>query len=101
MAYIVAWSLNATEDLEAILTYLQRDSPRYASNLLDDLLSRARSLTEHPHRGRIVPEVDDDSLREIFVDQCRMIYYIENERIKIVSVVHASRDLIQFWREHS
>ncbi len=75
MAYKLTWSLAATEDLEKIIDYLERDSRVYAAGFIDDVFERAHSMIEHPKKGRVVPEVDDPSLREVFIDQYRLIYY--------------------------
>ena len=101
MAYNLAWSLDASEDVQTIFAYLERVSPIYALTFLDDLFDRANNLVEYPMQGRIVPEVDHPTLREVFVDQYRLIYHIEEQTISVVTVVHMSRDLQTFWRQRN
>ena len=99
MAYTLIWTQSASDDVDTILAYLERVSPIYALTFLDDLFERANSLPEYPMQGRVVPEVDHPILREVFVDQYRLIYFLENQEISIVSVAHMSRDLQIFWRQ--
>ncbi|UWG96230.1 type II toxin-antitoxin system RelE/ParE family toxin [Dehalobacter sp. DCM] len=42
---------------------------------------------------RKVPEVDDDSIREIVFYNYRLIYKLGNESILILAIIHAARDL--------
>ena len=66
MAYEVIWSSEATEDLESIVEYLARSSPRYASTVAEDLIEMADKLCHFPFAGRVVPELDDKMIREKF-----------------------------------
>ncbi len=91
MAYRVAWSPRAVEDLEAIAEYISPDSAAYASAVLRTILSTARNLSNFPHSGRVVPEINDESIREWFAYSYRVIYRIEDEGITIAAIVHGRR----------
>ena len=41
--------------------------------------------------GRVVPEIGDENIRELFIYSYRVIYRIEKERILIVAVIHGKR----------
>jgi toxin ParE1/3/4 len=96
MAYRLAWSPEAIEDIEAIASYIERDSPWYARAVVSKIVETAETIPDHPELGRIVPEIDDKSIRERFVYSYRIIYRIEQERILIATVVHGSRLLQPF-----
>ena len=51
----------------------------------------AQSLKKFPQRGRIVPELRDASVREIFVKQYRLIYEIGPNRVVVLSFLHGAR----------
>jgi plasmid stabilization system protein ParE len=51
----------------------------------------ARSLPMFPRRGRMVPEVGDDSVREVFLKGYRLIYEIQSERIVVIAFLHGAR----------
>ena len=91
MAYRVDWSPRAVGDLEAIAQYIAADSAAYAAAVVKTILHTARSLSQFPHSGRVVPEIADESIREWFAYSYRVIYRIEAEGITIAAVVHGRR----------
>lgn len=91
MAYRVAWSPRAVEDLEAIAQYIAADSAAYAAAVVKTILNTARSLSHFPQSGRVVPEIADESIREWFAFSYRVIYRIQDDVITIAAVVHGNR----------
>jgi len=68
----IIWSPQAIEDVEAIRAYVARDSPRYADLLVERLVSAVEGLKTDPLSGRVVPEVGDDTVREVIHGNYRM-----------------------------
>jgi toxin ParE1/3/4 len=99
MARKVIWAYAAEEDLEAAASYIYRDSPVYAASFIDRALDAGRSLDEYAERGRVVPELSDSSIREIFVYSYRLVYQIEDDRISILALIHGRRDFQKAWDE--
>jgi toxin ParE1/3/4 len=93
MARSVVWSPRAIDDVEAIAAYIAQDSEAYAASVVRVILSKARNLAEFPHIGRVVPELDDPTIREIFAYSYRIIYEITDSEVTIATVVHGSRML--------
>ena len=91
MAYRVAWSPRAVDDLEAIAQYIAADSAAYAAAVVKTILHTASSLSQFPYSGRVVPEIADENIREWFAYSYRVIYRIEEEGITIAAVVHGRR----------
>jgi addiction module RelE/StbE family toxin len=91
MAHELVWSPEALEDVEQVATYIARDSEWYAQAVVIRILAAAETLTEHPSRGRIVPEAQRESLREIFVYSYRLIYEVRADLVTIVAVAHGHR----------
>ena len=89
MAAEVVWSPEAIEDIESIAAYIERDSPFYAQAVTRKILDLGLSLRDFP--GRLVPELDEPSIRERFVYSYRVIYRVEAGRILVVAVVHGRR----------
>jgi len=58
----------------------------------------ARSLTEMSERGRRVPEIDDPSVRELFLGIHRLLYKVAEDQVAILALVHGSRDLAALWK---
>ena len=91
MACRVEWSPAALQDVEAIATYISRDSVAYAAAVVKRILDSTRNLTKFPFMGRIVPEFDEPANSRSVVYSYRVIYRIEGTSITIASVVHGRR----------
>ena len=65
MAYRVVWSLQATQDVEAIAQYISADSKPYAAAVVKSILDTTRNLSRFPFAGRIVPELSDENIRRV------------------------------------
>ncbi len=90
---IVVWTDFAIEDLRSIHEYISKDSKRYADRFVEKLLERVGQLESFPKSGRIVPEFNQVSVREIIEGNYRIIYKISSNQIAIVRVHHAARQL--------
>lgn len=73
----VKWSPEAIEDLELIAEYIDRDSEYYAQAVVTEILSVSRGIGEFPLIGRIVPEIGDEHIRELFIYSYRLVYRID------------------------
>ena len=98
MARRVRWTEVAWRDLEAAADYIARDSKPYALALFDKARERARSLKTNPLRGRVVPEADDETIREVYVDRYRLMYKVTDDEVRIVAFIHGARDFERIWR---
>lgn len=94
MARGLAWSPEAIEDIEAIASYIERDSVWYAKAVASKIVETAETIPDFPELGRAVPEVGDASVRERLVHSYRIIYRVESARILIAAVIHG-RQLLQ------
>jgi toxin ParE1/3/4 len=88
----IAWTESALADVEAIATYIARDSERYAAVVVEQLLEAAAALAEHAERGRVVPELADDATREVFVYSWRLIFRIAPGVMTVLAVIHQKQD---------
>lgn len=91
MAYQVVWSSKALEDVEAIATYISRDSSSYTAAVVQKILDVTRQLTDFPFSGRVVPEFNEDTIREKFAYSYRIIYQIPDDTVTIAAVIHGKR----------
>lgn len=62
----VHWTEAALSDLRAIETYIVRHSPQYAHSMIERIFARSEELAQYPQLGPVVPEYDDEALRELF-----------------------------------
>ena len=93
MGYAVVLARSAEADLEAIVSYVAKDNPQAAICLGRALVAALRSLEAFPQLGRIVPEFNQESLREIVRRPYRIIYRVNDaaERIEVIRFWHGAR----------
>jgi plasmid stabilization system protein ParE len=91
MDHTVIWSPRALDDVDDIAAFIAQDSEVYAASVVSKILKTARGLSVFPYRGRVVPEFDDDSIREVFVYSYRIIYRIDENEVTVASVIHGAR----------
>jgi toxin ParE1/3/4 len=88
---MVIWTARARADLKAIHDYIAKDSHQNAQRVAREILRKADTLTEPPHPGRKVPELNDPHLREISAYSWRIVYHLRNGTVFIVTLIHKRR----------
>ena len=95
MAQKVIWTVSAYKDLQNIVEYISQDSMYYAISFYDDVMEKRIHFKNSRIRGlRIVPELDDLSMREVFIHRYRLIYKTSDESIIIHTIIHGARDYL-------
>ena len=92
---MVIWSEPARNDLKNIHEYIAQDSSFYAQQVSISIIEKTETLVDFPDIGRVVPEIDDSKMREVFVHSYRIIYEIDSENIVIHAIIHGKRDFNQ------
>lgn len=90
---MVIWSEPAKADLRHIFEYIAHDSHHYAKKVTQEIVDKTAVLNELPRIGRAVPEVGDDSVRELSLYTYRIIYEISSPDVYILAVAHKRRAL--------
>ncbi len=92
----INWTFQATSDLKDIAEYISKDSKKYAKLQIIRIKSRTKILNSQVYSGKIVPEIDNQNIRELIEGNYRIIYKIVNPtRIDILTIHHSSRDLLR------
>jgi len=52
-----------------------------------------RRQRDFPESGRLIPEAEDPTLREVIVQGYRVMYRLEAERVLILAAMHGSRNV--------
>jgi len=89
----LVWAGSALSDLEAIRDYIARDSTPYAARFVGRLVQSAEILEIYPEFGPVVLELPGKGIRQLVYHNYRILYQIGGDRLAIVAVVHAGRDL--------
>jgi toxin ParE1/3/4 len=87
----VTWTQQASNDLEAIANFVGLDSVHYASLFVVDIFDAVERLEVSPNSGRMVPETDHPSIREIILGNYRIIYRAQYATVEILTIYHSAR----------
>ena len=75
----IRWTPKAAEDIEAIAEYIASDSEYYARIFVTKVISAISRLQQFPEKGRVVPEADSPSIREIILGNYRIVYRLNGD----------------------
>ena len=98
---IVRLAESALTDLAGVRDwYAEQGVPETGERVLTEILGRIRTLRDHPEKGRIVPEFDQPTLRELIHPPFRIVYRLERPRVSVVRVWRSER-LLRLSRDES
>lgn len=84
----VPWSYVAFGNLIEANKYISSENPEAVRKVINDIYETGNKIKEFPEKGRIVPEIRRNNIREVFCFEYRIIYRIESKRIFILTVRH-------------
>lgn len=87
----VHWMPRALRDLVAIRRYIARDDPIAARRWVSKLEQRADRAATAPMAGRVVPEVEADDVREVFLRSYRIVYRVLEDEVHVLTVFEGHR----------
>ncbi len=82
----ILWTKEALTKLQEIEEYISKDNPIIAVKFIDKLISISGTLVETPKKGRVVPELAIENIREILHRNYRIVYIIKETSIDILTV---------------
>ena len=89
----VAWSYVALGNLIEANKYISSENPEAARKVINYIYDTGNKIKKLPEKGRIVPEIRRNNVREVFCFEYRIIYGIETRRIFILTVRHMKQKL--------
>jgi plasmid stabilization system protein ParE len=89
----VIWAPLAEQQVADAFAYIAAERPGAALKRFERVVAKTESLSEMPDQGRMVPEAQRQSVREVLVEPYRVVYLREDEVIVILTVQHERRDL--------
>src|SRR5882757_2879055 len=87
----IIWTENAVQDLLVIKDFISQDSVEVATSWLLELINAGESLSVMANRGRIVPEFNQENLRELIVENYRLVYRTKPTVIEILTIFEGHR----------
>lgn len=80
------WTKEALIRLQEIEEYISRDNPIVAMEFIDKLISAAEKIIDYPEKGRIVPELSLENIRELIYRNYRIVYILKKNSVNILTV---------------
>lgn len=87
----IIWSPNAISDLESICDFIAFDSEYYAHSFAKGVIHSIENLILFPKSGRVVPEYNQQHIREIIYHKYRIVYRIKSDVVEIAAITHGAR----------
>ena len=81
----------AREDIINIQNFIKEGSPGYADIFVGKIIDKIENLSFMPKKGRVVPEFQLESIREIIFQSYRIVYRLEDSQITVLSVLHGAK----------
>ena len=85
----VIWAPRAIARAAEIAQYIAADRPGAAKAWVEQLFAKAATLKQRARRGKKVPEVDRDEIRQILHGKHRSIYRVDAKRVVVLTVRHS------------
>jgi toxin ParE1/3/4 len=82
----LVWTKEALHRLLEIEEYISRDNPNAATEFVDKLISLAETIVDNPKKGRVVPELSLDNIRELLYKNYRIVYLVKKKSVEILTV---------------
>jgi plasmid stabilization system protein ParE len=89
---MVIWSEPAKADLRSIHDFIGHDSSHYAKKVTEDITAKTDILDDLPRMGRVVPELNNEHIRELSLYSYRILYEIKDQDVFVLGVVHKRQD---------
>ncbi len=91
----ITLSVQARDELDAIVDYYTRVGAAGFSEIVEEsIVQRLRSLIQYPRMGRVVPEIMDESIRELLYRNFRIVYSVsaDDAEVLILTIFHSSKE---------
>jgi toxin ParE1/3/4 len=82
----IFWTKEALLRLQEIEEYISKDNPIGAIEFVDKLITIAETIIDNPQKGRIVPELSLENIRELLHQNYRIVYLIKKNSVDILTV---------------
>ncbi len=82
----LVWTKEALRNLIEINQYISRDNPAAAISYVEKLISLAETIVDNPRRGRVVPELSLENIRELLFNNYRIVYLVKKSSVEVLTV---------------
>jgi len=85
------WTKEALQSLMEIDEYISRDNPIAAIDFVDKLITIAETIVDNPKKGRVVPELSLENIRELLFKNYRIVYLVKKSSVEVLTVFEGHR----------
>jgi toxin ParE1/3/4 len=89
----IIWSPLAIERVSEIAAYIAQENPQAAEKWVNRIFRKVEELRRFPESGRTVPEIENQTIRELICGNYRLIYRLEEKRISMLTIQHGKQIL--------
>ena len=90
----ISFAKSAIDDLEGIKKYYTEQGVSHIGiHFVTAIVEQVETLAKHPDIGRMVPEFNDELIRELIHTPFRVVYLRESSSIKVIRVWRSERSL--------
>ncbi len=87
----IKWTKEALFNIQEIEDYISEDNPTAAIKFTDKLISIVESLLIFPKKGRMVPELSFEQIRELIYKNYRIVYSVKKNSIEVLTIFEGHR----------
>jgi len=87
----IKWTKEALFNIQEIEDYISEDNPTAAIKFTDKLISIVESLLIFPKKGRMVPELSFEQIRELIYKNYRIVYLVKKNSIEVLTIFEGHR----------
>ncbi len=95
----VVWTEKSEKSLKAIYDYIYKDSKFYAGRFINSLIKSTEKLELFPIMGRVVPEFNNDCLRELIYYNYRVVYRVNLDLVEVLLVINSAKDFEKSFKK--
>ena len=96
----VSWTRRSINDLKLIHEFISLDSKFYADRFINKIVSgypiakaTEEKLIEFPESGRIIPEKEENDLRELIEGNYRIFYRMQRNNVTILRIHNSAKNI--------
>ncbi len=90
---VIKWQKQAKQDLKNYQKHSKILTDEKLKNYIASLVEYVDILSSSPNLGMFFCRINSIDLRELIFKMHRIFYYVRNDKIYILAVVHTSRDI--------
>ena len=89
----ISWTRRSINDLKLIHEFISLESKFYADRFINKIVSRVEQLIELPESGRIIPEKEENDLRELIEGNYRIFYRVQRNNVTILRIHNSAKNI--------